>query len=293
MADTGKLATLFCAHAGGEVRPGADLEAALREALAAGRGAWVGFELEADVFVPYLARRARPETDAVAEVRAMHAADLYLACACAGGRPEAIAVFDAWFSPVVRAAVARLGETGAFADEVIQTLRHKLLVADGDEPRIASYAGQGALASWVRVAATRAALSLLRKYGREVPADDDALLDGPATSASPELELLKREYRDEFRRAFYDAFASLDARARNLLRLYYVDGLNVEAIGVIYRVHASTVSRRIARARQNALDETRRLLGERLALPASEVDSLLVAVRSQMDVSLGSLLRSR
>jgi RNA polymerase sigma-70 factor (ECF subfamily) len=46
-------------------------------------------------------------------------------------------------------------------------------------------------------------------------------------------------------------------------------------------------------AQESLLQQTRRLLTERLRLTGSQLDSVLRLISSQLDVSLGRLLRSR
>ena len=70
--------------------------------------------------------------------------------------------------------------------------------------------------------------------------------------------------------AFEQAIAELTADERNMLRLHFLDGLTVRELGRLYDTTASTVSRWMKQARTKIVDATRRLLGERLALSASE-----------------------
>lgn len=263
-----------------------ELATVLAEALAAARAAWPDVVVEPGAFVDYLAVRATPAASPAAAVRALCVVDLYLACACADRDPQALAALDPLIAAAARFAIARLSAPAALADEIAQELRAKLLV--GPPPRLATYGGHGALASWLGVAALRAAISVLRARGREVTADDDAFV--APVIASPEIELLRRAHAGALREAFGEALASLETDARNLLRLYYVDGVGVDRLGIIYKVHASTISRRLATARDQVLDTTRRRLRDRLAVPASDVDSLIAALRSQIDVSVGALL---
>ena len=84
--------------------------------------------------------------------------------------------------------------------------------------------------------------------------------------------------------------AALPARDRLLLRLQYVDALDITAIGALYRMHRSTVVRWRASVRRELFEGTRRRLRESVAVTDSEFDSLLRVVRSQMYVSLSQAL---
>jgi RNA polymerase sigma-70 factor (ECF subfamily) len=152
------------------------------------------------------------------------------------------------------------------------------------------YAGRGLLTSWVRVAATRAALDLLRAGGARPRTDvePDDLAPG---RESPELEYLKERYRPQFKAAFQTALENLDGEQRTILRMHIVEGLNIDEIGVLFRVHRSTIARWIAAARVNILDEARRQLQRELGLDAAEFESLAGVVRSQLSLSLSKILK--
>src|SRR5581483_4498624 len=103
---------------------------------------------------------------------AVAGSDLYLACACARGVPAALAALDRAVLLRVPAFICRVSTDAAFADEVRQQLRERLLVAPpGGAPKIAEYGGAGALHAWVRVAALRTALNL-RRNRDDQPAED-------------------------------------------------------------------------------------------------------------------------
>jgi RNA polymerase sigma-70 factor (ECF subfamily) len=262
------------------------LAAVLADALASARAAWPELAVDPGAFVDYIAARVDGGAPPPAAVRALCAADLYLACACVHGDPRGFAALDPLVVAAARFAVARLAAPAVFTDEIAQELRTKLLV--GPPARLSTYGGHGALASWLDVAALRAAISALRARGREVTADDAAFV-APA-AGGPELEPVRREHATALREAFAESLAALETDARNLLRLYYLDGVGLERLGIIYKVHPSTISRRLAAAREQVLDGTRRRLRDRLAIPGAEVDSLIAALRSQVDVSVSALL---
>lgn len=263
-----------------------ELAPVLAGVLASAREAWPELTVDPGTFVDYVAARVDDSAPPPAAVRALCATDLYLACACVHGDPRGLAALDSLVVAAARFAVARLAAPAVLTDEIAQELRTKLLV--GPPARLSTYGGHGALASWLNVAALRAAISALRARGREVTAGDDAFV-APAVG-SPELELLRREHATALREAFALALASVETDARNLLRLYYLDGVGLDRLGIIYKVHASTISRRLAAAREQVLDSTRRRLRDQLAISSAEVDSLIAALRSHIDVSVSALL---
>lgn len=275
----------------GAMSDASDLVQLTAEALGRARAAWPDLGLADEDFLPYLARRVHADADPGAALRALHASDLFLACACLHRVPGALLHLERRHLDHLPAFLASLRRAPAFIDEVGQMLREMLLVGrNGQEPKLAEYAGRGSLHQWIRVAATRLALRL-RQQPDERPRQDLELAERALPHADPEIGYIKERYREEFQRALHDAIAALSAEQRNLLRLNFVDGLNIEKIGALFHVHRATVARRIAAARHEVLERTRRLLRERLALGPTEFDSLAALVQSQLDLSLSAALR--
>lgn len=275
-----------------------DLEQTLATVVERGRAAWPELALPAPVFVRHLAVHVARGDAWERALSELCAEDLYLACACAHGVESAIGAFERQVLVRVGGFLARMNPSPAFVDEVKQELRVKLLVAaPGAAPKIAEYSGRGALAGWLRVAALRTAIDLRRRH-------DDLAHDRGARSANdsdvsppeaigagrdPELHYVKERYEAEFKGAFRAAIHALSSERRNVLRLNFVDGLNIDQIGALLHIHRSTVARWIAAARAAILKEAQRLLGERLGLSAGEFDSLARLLESRLDVSLTGL----
>lgn len=226
---------------------------------------------------------------------AEHLADLYLACACARGDRAALAAFDTRFLRDIERVIARYHLAPSERDELKQQLRHRLFVADGGPPKIAAYSGGGPLVAWVRTVCTRLVLDLVRRSHRELNRmrddGDAALVD--ASGSDPELAYLKKLYAGEFKTAFGQALAELSARERLLLRFHYVDGLSTERIASLQSVHAVTVLRRLGRARDLLLRETRKRLRSRLQVSPSQLESIERLIRSDIQVSLSQVLGGR
>jgi RNA polymerase sigma-70 factor (ECF subfamily) len=245
----------------------------------AGRHAWPEVALERRIFEQYVVERGPSPGDWLS----LRPADLYLACACAQRDPRALAEFENHYLCEVPAFLARSNATARFIDDVRQQLRERLFV----EGKITQYSGRGALTSWLRVVTVRAA-SNLRRQDRPHADIDEVVL---GTAIDPELDVIRRRYGDTFRTALRDAIAGLDMDDRNLIRLHYIDGLNIERIAVVFRVSRATIGRRMIAVRERILAETNRLLRERLNATPSELDSLLRVVRSQLGMSLSDALR--
>jgi len=124
----------------------------------------------------------------------------------------------------------------------------------------------------------------IRQRSRTSPTN---LIREPRRAAiDPLLAALKSRYRDEFRDAFAETAAVLTDRERTLLRYRFLDGLSIDEIGVLYRVHRATVARWLAATRETLFEGTRTRLMSRLAVSDSEVDSVLRLIDSQLDASL-------
>jgi RNA polymerase sigma-70 factor (ECF subfamily) len=288
------LTSLFVPHLGPEARALADarvLEPLLAEVLAAAHAAWPGLGLADAVYLRHLAERLPPGVPPGDALREVHAADLYLACACARGVPAAHAALEARFLSKVAPAVARVERSEEAVAEVRQQLREKLLASEGGRaPKVAEYQGQGPLVAWLRAAAVRLALNLRRSAERRARAEEEALAEDAVPAGDVEAEYLRRRHREDFQAALAEALAALPVRERTVLRLHVVEGLSLERIGAMYQTHKSTVSRWVARAREEVLTHARERLAERLKLSPTELHSLLRAVRSHLDLSLPGLL---
>jgi RNA polymerase sigma-70 factor (ECF subfamily) len=262
------------------------LETRLRTVRAAGRDGWSGLPLSDEEFLRYLAERLPEGADLLDALEHIHAADLHLACACALGKPRALEAFERHCLAGISAALARFSAGSDFHDEVRQAVRERLFVCEpGRRARIEDYAGRAPLSSWVRVVAVRLALDLLRRKGRQPPTVEDDILAHLATDADSELRMLAGRYRVEVKQAFQEAFAALPTAERNLLRLHYLDGLTIDEIAAMKRVHRSTVARRIIRACELVAASSHRILVERLGIAESQVDSVMRLLRSNLDLS--------
>jgi len=270
----------------------ADLDRRLWSLVAEGRAAWPDLPLDAKVLVEFVARHLTADL-AEAALDGLRPADLYLACACAQGSTAAIAAFDRDYMREVEIALARMRIAAPRVADVKQLVRQRLFVGGGtagvptSAGKISEYGGRGDLRRWVRSVAVRTCLNDLRKGKREVLVDDDHLIAQHAISADdPEVDYMKRTYASEFKAAFSEALTQLGPREQTLLRYHHVDGLNIDEIGAIYRVHRVTAFRWIEKAKEQLVKVTLDTLRTRLKLPADELDSVLRLIRSQIHLSI-------
>jgi RNA polymerase sigma-70 factor (ECF subfamily) len=268
-----------------------DVEAVLAGHVAAAHAAWPAIAVPDDVFVAHLARRF-PADGGDSQLRAVRAADVYLALACARGDQDAIAVFERAYFGEIDAAAARTRAGPTLAAEVKSIVRRILFVAEGTRPAAAGeFSGRGDLRGWIRVAATRELVRLLGKDKREVKLGDDALLDVLSPAHDPELAYIKDLYRSQCSEAFRAALAAMPAKERSLLRYQLIDGLGIDEIGAIHGVHRATAARWLAKVREELLVRTRAEVQQRLGIATGDVDSLLQLVHSRLEVSFERALR--
>lgn len=242
-------------------------------------------EVDAVGFVTFVAGLTTPET----ELGALHAGDLLLAFSCLLGDPTALALFER--DVIGRSAVVMRGNLppGLTADEVLQRLRVRLLLREGERaPGLGTYSGRGPLVHWSRATAARLVQEFARSTRREV-ATEAELLEAPALARDLEVSLLKKQFSEVFAAAFKRALAQLDARDQHLLRLHYLEGLRAEELGRVFNTHRATVWRWLTQCREALLQATRAELAK--SVKDTELSSLMNAVHSQLDVSLSRVLR--
>jgi RNA polymerase sigma-70 factor, ECF subfamily len=216
-----------------------------------------------------------------------HLPDLVLAFAAGRGDPTALRRFEQLTAADVRAAARRVDPSPAFADEVAQAVRVRLLVAEHDRVRLDDYGGRGPLRGWVGVVALRLALNLKRG---KAPTTEDVLGELVSGEADPELRHLKTLYRAEFREALEAALLALPERQRAILRLSFVDGLKHVQLAKLYQVHETTASRWVAQAAADVAEGAKSRLISRLSLSPDSLDSVARMVLSHLDLSIARIL---
>lgn len=292
-----RLSALFAAHvpAGLDPARAAELEDALQQALRAGQATWPMLKLPADAFMRALAERCTGKDPAALqkELAALHAADLYLICACVQGHKEALRLFDESVIRRVPMFLSHMRLPASEVEDVQQELRQKLLIASGgNSPGLVAYGGRGELGNWVRVAAVRCAIDRRRPKDEQAERDDGTLAERAAgLTADPTLESMKQRYGSAFKKALEEALSSLTSEQRNLLRLYYVDGVSTTQLGTMFALNQSNISRRLTSAREQILQKTRQILRAQQRLSDSEFESLSEMVQSQLDLSLSRILK--
>jgi RNA polymerase sigma-70 factor (ECF subfamily) len=249
--------------------------------IAAAKAAWPELDIPSEDFAAYMKERSSRLDPACV-------ADLYLAAGCVRGIDAAVRAFEKQLLTQVPKWVRRIDASPAFAAEVQQHLRVKLLVAaDGAPPRIAQFAGACPLSAWLRLVAVREALMVGRKVA-EAPYDpqDLANLAQAALPTETERDLVRLRFQREFQAALEASLGALDAKERNLLRLHYLDKLSIDQLAPMFRAHRSTVARWIGAAHDKLLAGVRDRLQEQLGLTTTEFHSLAGMLVSGLHISM-------
>jgi RNA polymerase sigma-70 factor (ECF subfamily) len=255
------------------------------EAWRAGRAAWPNIVVSEARFRDHVASR-------VVDVSA--GADLYLACACSLGDSSALTAVDDLVSPMLARLARRWRHARIDPADLAQALRLHLFVSDGSgPPRIAQYRGDGPLKRWLQIAAARIVVDLSRRQRERFDTldSDDVLLARLTEDDGPDLAFLKAEYKAVFKAAFARAFAGLGDDERTLLRLRFLDGLRLDEIASVVGVHRVTVSKALARAR----DQLSAAFADDLAesLRGDDPAAALALIRSRLSLSFERLLAGR
>ena len=232
-----------------------------------------------------VARLAEPLTPAQQDA---HAAEIYLAAGCAARLPAALAALERVYLARVPDVLAAKRLPAHAVDDIRQIVRERLL--GGEPPYLAGAAGRGPLAGLVAVIANRAAIDWLRANAREAarvePTPEPDVL---VATGDPARDHLRATYGGAVKAAFEAAIRDLPPRERTLLRFHLVDGLTIDDLARIYKIHRATAARQLDRAREAVAAATRAHLAA--SIPAPELADVAALVQSQLDLSLSRVLR--
>jgi RNA polymerase sigma-70 factor (ECF subfamily) len=137
----------------------------------------------------------------------------------------------------------------------------------------------------------RVALDVVAETGAPTAALD---IDLPELWSSlhegPEVETLKKVYRERLMSGLEESLALLEARDRTLLRLHVVDNLGIDAIARIYRVHRATAARWLIAIRGRIFELLRERLAVRFDISTAELRSVVKLLRSEIHLSAQRVL---
>lgn len=262
-----------------------ETQEAVEAAFAEGQRAWPGLALTMETFTAHVRALNVP-----AALLPERAADLFIAAACATGDEAAVRRFEAQYLAGADSYVHRLRLSPEQINEVCQQARIAILV--GANPLIGRYLGTGSLAAWVRVIVVRTGLSIARStHDARRKTDTDALDNLIAPGLGPEAGAVKERYRERLQDALKEALSTLNDHEKTLLRLHFLDGLSVEAIARIYRVHRATASRWMVTLRNRVLQQVRASLSLPGKASSSELRSLINLLQGEIELSLYRILQ--
>ena len=214
----------------------------------------------------------------------LHVEDLALAFACAQKNEPALIHFERTYFAQASRALKKMKLSGTLADDVLGWMRFELF-ARPQGPLVLTYSGRGDLGSWVRAIAVHEALKRVRRERRDVTPEVAADLPMP----DAELSAMRGAYGVEFTRALADSFGAMSTQERNLLRQYFLDGLTIDTLAGLYKIHRATAARRVTAAREELVERVRTSLVRELKLSQTGVDQVITL--SNLKESLGALLR--
>jgi RNA polymerase sigma-70 factor (ECF subfamily) len=256
---------------------------AVGRALALARASWPTVSAPEAVFTAYL-----EQIGALPEAVETYGADLALACACASGDEDALSIFERLHISLIPFHVTRLQLSAESIEELQQLIRVKLFT--GSPPRILRYSGKGPLGAWLRILSIRLAIDELKAQPRESQLDAKTLESFVVGTTGAEDRAVKIIWQPRLREAIEASLAELPTREKTVLRLHYIEGLNIEAIGTMYQVHRATVARWLLAIRASVLDKIRERLSITLPSTTSEIRSGFAELESELHVSISRVL---
>jgi RNA polymerase sigma-70 factor, ECF subfamily len=142
----------------------------------------------------------------------------------------------------------------------------------------------------VHVTAVRLAIDLVAP--EHAARSNVDLMELVAPEQTPEIETARNLYEERFRTALEEIFQHLPAREKTILRLHVVDGLNIDAIGAIYRVHRATAARWLVAIRTRVYDRLKKDFAIRWKASSSDLRSLVSLLRDHIHITAKRVLGS-
>lgn len=260
-----------------------DLEEALAGLVAKGRATWANIPLAEEDFAAFLGR-CLPEP-AAAELTALRGDELWLVCAFGRGVPGASEALEQHYLAREAAALSRLGASPSMIEDILQEIRRRLVEMQTQDADRSAYAGRGSLGGWLRVAAVRMLNRRRARRARELLVGSAPALVAPPED-DPEMALLLKTHKAALTAAFREALASLPLRDRGLLRYHFVEGLSIDALGALYRVHRSTAARWIERACRALSERTCDAFRRGISIDEESFQRVVGLIESQIGIEL-------
>lgn len=216
--------------------------------------------------------------------------DFFWALACSLRNTEALAALEGQIMPLLPSYLRPLRLSGDALDDFLQEFRIQLLYSTS--PLIAKFSGKGPLRPWIRTTATRSAIRFLTASGRgaHVREGEEVIAKLADPAQGDAVSSILQAHKADLKAAFEEAIETLTDQERVILRMYVLDGVNIDGIGKLYGVHRATVARWIVAIRSKLLSRVHNQLGARLRVSAAEADSLLRQFSGDIRVSVSRVL---
>ena len=257
------------------------------------------------------------DSDAVRSyLESLYAADLALACACAGGGQQAWEHFMAAFRPVLYAAaraVAGESEGRELADSLYADL-YGLKEREGRRKSLFEYFhGRSKLSTWLRAVLAQRHVDAVRAARRTVSLDEDSSGTGESGSRSEmlpagagigkplvshaadsvEFDPDRQRYLAILQATLAAALQALHPRDRVRLSYYYVQDLTLAQIGRLLGEHEATVSRKLDRLRAGLRSSVEHTLREEKKFSDAQVKLCFQYARQEWPFDLVCVLTQK
>jgi RNA polymerase sigma-70 factor len=221
-----------------------------------------------------------------------HIESLFLCSACARGDEEAFRTLGERYFPYLRGVIAKVDAGADFVEQALDATRHLLL--EGPARKIATYTGNGRLVAWLRIIAHRVALSQKRSLVTSL--HTESVLDelwNEATRQVSGANARRSDHARVFERCVRDVLQMLPLVDRTLVRLYYLEGSDVDSLGRMYGKDSATAALWLKRCRERMQTELKqRIHAEFAQLSPGELASLARFVQLEIDLSVSVLLEA-
>lgn len=207
--------------------------------------------------------------------------DLGLACACASGVSQAWEHFVRIYRGYLRVCAATMLKRNANAPEAEELADSLFAELYGLSPEkqgslLRYFHGRSSLRTWLRAVLAQRHVDKIRASRKfEELEDEDSGKDGrrrvaaatstrakasPVSPASTVADPHRAEYLLEFTNALQTAFANLDPRDADRLRMYYAEQKKLAEIGRSLGEHESSVSRHLDKVRRDVRNAVEAIL---------------------------------
>jgi RNA polymerase sigma-70 factor (ECF subfamily) len=227
----------------------------------------LGVDILAEAAARGASKSGAVETDRVeAYLDALHAEDLALALACKGGNSRAWEHFISSLRPPLYAAARAIAGDEMRGRELADSLwadLYGLEVRDGTRRSLLEYFhGRSSILTWLRAILAQRHVDYVRSQQRTQPLDDDVenrRID-PNSNHDQAPGPERARYVQMLSIALDLALKTLAPQDRMRMAYYYRHELSLKEIGRLMGEHESSVSRKLARTREQLKSEIERRL---------------------------------